>query len=490
MKRIKRLLFITFIFVPSLCFAHTSWKRMPNLRKYAVSTAVKKIMHNWLGRRETRSHIGIVIQSLRTGKILYKKNAHHLFTPASVQKLFTAVAALDYLKPDFQFKTVLLSNGNIQGGRLKGSLILKFGGDPDLTDDDLRDLIAQLHRLGIREITGPVYIDATEYGNVPYPPGWIWDDLSYSFAAPLMTTIINHNYFSLKLKSPSPGRRHPIIETNLPAGVVTFTNEVKVVNHANQNCPLRIYSDMSNHYILRGCYYRRWKQQVRKIAIRNVPKYARVLFRNALRKNNIAYDNPIEFHSANDRDHVIAEHESPPLRKIIKEMLKDSDNLMTNAVFKKLGEEYFQGHGTWQNSLKALKKLLARPTGINFKTNLINDGAGLSRYNLITPRQLSKLLYFAYHNRTVKSALLDALPIAGRDGTMAYRLQDQRRGGRIRMKTGSMTGVTALAGYIHTKHNGNLSLVIMVNGFVKPRKPYIGMEDDICRYLVSTYKHG
>ncbi len=91
----------------------------------------------------------------------------------------------------------------------------------------------------------------------------------------------------------------------------------------------------------------------------------------------------------------------------------------------------------------------------------------------------------------IKDIFTNALPIAGKDGTMAYRLQSERKGGRILAKTGSMTGVASLAGYVKSKNNGILSFVIIINGFVKPRRPYIALEDQVCRFLVKGKKvHG
>ena len=157
---------------------------------------------------------------------------------------------------------------------------------------------------------------------------------------------------------------------------------------------------------------------------------------------------------------------------------------------KKLGETYFRSRGTWQNSVNALNAILTKPTGIDFNHNLINDGAGLSRYNLISPKQLAKALYFAYHHNTIKKPFFNALPIGGKDGTLAYRMKDLRSGARVHLKTGNMTGVSALAGYINTKHLGVISFVMMINGFVKPKKPFLELEDDLSRYLVSAHPHG
>jgi serine-type D-Ala-D-Ala carboxypeptidase/endopeptidase (penicillin-binding protein 4) len=484
MKKMTYLLLLL-IMLPMLVIAAKRPTR-PDYHLKPLSRGIKAILNDALQSAPKHAHIGIIIQSMTSGKILYQKNQDQLFTPASIQKILTAVAALDYLKPDYTFKTQLLTNGHLVNHVLQGNLTVKFSGDPELSRKDLDQLIGQLHQQGIKKITGRINIDNTAYGNVPYPPGWIWDDLSYSFAAPLNTIIINRNYFLLKLIPPKKKNGRPTIETTLPEGVGVFSNLLELIKKPRKHCPIRIYSNNNNHYKVRGCFYQRWKKQTRKIAIRNMTRYAQALLAELFKKNNLAYPGHIQLKAIKKTDTVLAQHESSPLKEVIKEMIKESDNLMTNAVFKKLGQTYFKSRGTWQNSLRAVKKLLATPTHVDFTQNLINDGAGLSRYNLLSPKQLSKVLYYAYHKSTINNAFVDALPIGGKDGTMAYRLQDQRKDNRIHAKTGSMTGVTSLAGYIATKHYGPISFVIMINGFVKPRKPYILLEDQICRYLANA----
>jgi len=479
---------ILLILLTSSATAYAKWTHPLDYKTYQVADGVKKIFKHALTADQRQAHIGIIIQSMKSKKVLYQKNANRLFTPASVQKLLTAVAALDYLKPSYIFHTQLLSKGKIINQKLQGNLTVKFSGDPELTDTDLQQLFHQLHKKGIKQITGNIYIDNFDYGVIPYPPGWIWDDLSYSFAAPLNAIIIDRNYFVLHIISPKKKASRPLLKTDLPKGIVSFNNALMLVNTAAESCPIGIYSNDSNHYKLSGCFYRKWKQQARKLAIRNITAYAKAIIRLTLRENKIKYTGEITIRKTPKGAKNLAKFDSEPLSDIVKQMLKDSDNLTTNAVLKKLGETYYRSRGTWQNSLRALKLLLTKPTGINFKNNLINDGAGLSRYNLLTPRQLSKLLYFAYHKKSISDDFMAALPIGGKDGTMKYRLQKQRRGKRVLAKTGSMTGITALAGYVKTKHNGVVSFVIMMNGFIKPRRPYIAFEDNICRLLVNAKK--
>ena len=174
------------------------------------------------------------------------------------------------------------------------------------------------------------------------------------------------------------------------------------------------------------------------------------------------------------------------LQQIIHEMLKQSDNLTTNSVFKKLGERYYKTQGTWQNSISAVKAILAPLAGINFKQNRVNDGSGLSRYDLISPHQLIQLLYYINHNHRIRPALRNALPIAGKDGTLEDRMINQKKSEHIRAKTGSMTGVLSLAGYIETKNHGEVSFAMMMNNIIERHRKYMTLEDKICEFLAAS----
>ncbi len=434
-----------------------------------------------LNKSNPDTDIGISITDVKTGQVIFSRRANFLFKPASIQKLFTAVAALNYLTPNYRFSTELLSNGEIRDRTLRGDLTVRFTGDPELTADELRALIARLKILGIHQIQGRVFIDNTAYSSVPYPPGWLWDDLSYGYAAPLNAIIINRNKFVLHLVPAEEINQPPKLYPIMPAGILNFTNRAKTVAHHDSDCPLTIFSDANNHYTISGCINR--GRQFRTLAIRDPLPYAAVLIQQALQDNAIRYERPITARRTPANAIVLEQHLSPPLSVMLKEMLKTSDNLTTDSLLNKLGQLYFKRQGTWHNGLRALRKIL-EPTGIDFKRNLINDGAGLSRYNLVSPHQFTQLLRFAYRNDAIRTPLLDALPIAGKDGTLIYRMPSAAPGERVHAKTGSMTGISALAGYVRTRHHGVLSFVIIANGFVGKYRPYRHLEDKICELLV------
>lgn len=437
-------------------------------------------------KRLARANVGIMVTSMRTGHTYLKRNADHLFTPASVQKLFTATAALAYLKPMHHFDTSFYKTGKVSNGTLHGNLYLKFSGDPSLKTANIDHMVDELAQKHIHRVSGHVYIDNTAFNPTPYPPGWIWDDLSYDYAAPMNAIILNRNKFGMSFYPSKVTGHAPRIKTHLPTGVITIDNQMKTTHRYKGYCPITIYSNMRNEYRVSGCLDKRWGKQSRSLAMRDMPRFAEVVLKDDFKDRELRYQGKIRFHSAPSDASLVVKHASKPLKVLLRHMLKKSDNLYTNAMFKTIGEYYYRGQGTWQNGLSALKKVLGPMTGINFKHNLLADGAGLSRYNLITPHQLIKLLYTVYKKPSIHAALFAALPIAGVDGTLEARMTREGRSRRVHAKTGSMTGVSTLTGYVKTHHHGEVGFAIMVNGFVGGRGPYIRLEDEICEALAKA----
>lgn len=464
-------------FFPALLCVLTA---IPSFASSSLDKEITKIIK----KSKKPVHIGVVIRQAKTGKVIYNRKGNYLFAPASVQKLLTATAALHYLGPSFSFKTKLFTSGKKTNGTLKGNLLVQFNGDPELTADDLESLIEALKENGITKIKGKVFIDTSAYDSLYYPPGWVWDDLSYSYAAPLSAAIIDKNAFILRLTPNVKIGAPPTLSVDIPNQTVHFTNHIKTTKTFNKECPVTIYSDFNNHYMLSGCLNKNWGRQRRNVALRDPVPYISTLLIEDLKENNITYSGKISSHKTNKQYKLLAEHDSAPLRKILKDMLKKSDNLISDSLLKQIGHRYFHQPGSWSNGVKAMTKILAE-TKIDFKGNLIDDGAGLSRYNLLSPYQLSELLQYVYHKPSLRRVLIQALPIAGIDGTLVERMISEAKDKRIRAKTGSMTGITSLAGYIYTKNLGVLTFAIMINGFVGKRHPYTKLEDKLCKFLAG-----
>ena len=424
-----------------------------------INQTITKTLHR------THAQIGVLVINTNNRKILYRKNSKQYFTPASLTKLFTATAATLYLKPQFRFKTQLFYNGKISKKTLYGNVYLRFSGDPTLKLEDVASLLNSLWERGIRKIKGHVYLDNTQYNHVTYPPGNIWDNLSYGFASPTTAIIIDENQFVLHFK-PSKNSTKTTLTADLPANAASFDNRVKTYTGFKPNCPITIYSNSENHYIIGGCLNRRLGVQRRTLAIRNVAYASSLEVADLLKEDQINYPGLVTFQKTPTSAKLLKTHLSAPLRKIIKTMLKESDNLISNSLLKTIGARYYQTQGTFQNGLKAMQKILGPVTKIDFKKILITDGAGLSRYNKVQPQQMLKLLNAINRNTLLRRTIYPALPIAGIDGTLKNRMRILGKRRRCHAKTGTLTGVSNLAGFIRTRRHGKLMFVIMTDNFV------------------------
>ena len=430
--------------------------------------------------------IGIVVQSMNTGTVYYSKNASEFFAPASVQKMFTVSSALLSLSPHYRFPTRLLTTGTISDGALHGNLIFQFSGDPSLNQSNMAEFIKKLKKMGVHRIDGGIMIDNTAYDHIPYPAGWSFDDLTTDFAAPLNTVIINRNRFGIAMIPAERAGEKATLIPHLPPGSATFYNETITTRYPKSGCPIKIYSNEHNQYMIRGCLARSQGTQRRAFAIRNMEMYSRALIRALLTKHQIHWTGGFSNAKTPVNAQVIDTHDSKPLGTLIIHLLKKSDNLYADSLLKKIGEAYHHVPGSWDNGVSALKPILSQFMGINPHALHFVDGAGLSEYNKVMPITVSELLYHIEHNDMLRDTLIPALPIAGVDGTLAGRMPMLARGRRLHAKTGSMGGVSTLAGFIKTNHHGLLSFVIMINKVPKQRGPYIVLENHLGEFLANA----
>jgi D-alanyl-D-alanine carboxypeptidase/D-alanyl-D-alanine-endopeptidase (penicillin-binding protein 4) len=366
----------------------------------------------------TPTMMGVAVQSMQTEKIYYIKNASSLFMPASNLKLFTAAAALLYLGPNYQYHTTLATENN--------NVYLKFTGDPDLTSQQVKNLIWTLKLKGIHTIKGNFYIDNNQYNGDDLGSGWMWDDLPYCYAAPIDAIMIDHNcliHFNTMPKDNDLADQHP--------------------------------------------YH-----------------YARELIKLSLRDEGIKLTGKILPGNADNHATVIATQSSLPCRLLVKQMLKNSDNQIANSLLKTLGVDYYHQAGNWNNGILAMQIILKQRYHIDFTQSRMVDGSGLSRYDLVTPAQTLQLLNSVYHDSLIATDFISALPIAGEDGTLKQRMTETSVNGHVRAKTGTMNGASSLSGYAYDNHHYVYAFVIFINNFVGHNRPMTDIEDSIAKFIV------
>ncbi len=436
--------------------------------------------------------VGIMVESLSTGKILYQYHPDRQLIPASTLKLFTGIAALDYLGPNFQFKTRLLkeSQAKIIHGTLQGDLYIQFSGDPNLTLTDLKEMLATLREQKIHSIQGNVVIDDTALDRSTWPPGRVVDDKIFCYAAPVTATIINRNCFSVSVK-PSKSSKHPtVVKSNRHLGI-------KIDNQATtQRLKKKAHyfldfkpnpQNKDNHYTLRGYLSPKVGPLSFAVALQNPNLATYNILSGLLRSQSIHY-NKMVYGRTTPTAKTLAENSSPELAFLVKNMLKKSDNLIADSLLKKLGGLYFSTQGSWKTGRNAIQAILATRAHVNFNDVVMVDGSGLSRNNLVSARVFIQLLKYAYHQLPESDLFFESLPNSGQDGTLKNRLGGPVLG-RIHAKTGSMHGISSLAGYIRTVNHQTLAFAILVNDVIPGRNNQGGyrlLENRICEFLAKN----
>ena len=201
---------------------------------------------------------------------------------------------------------------------------------------------------------------------------------------------------------------------------------------------------------------------------------AAALFKGLLDRKGILLRGELKLGRAPEGSVCVARHFSEPMRELIKVVLQNSDDLYSDCIFKRMG-------GSWAKGRRAVEGFMRDVIGLDAQELRIVDGSGLSRYNLASPNQMVTFLKGIRSNRVLKAALA----VGGGTGTLKRRMMNF--GGRVAAKTGSMTGISSLCGFVTTETGEELAVAIFVNGYMKEgREIKLKLEDEICHVLVNA----
>lgn len=428
-----------------------------------------------------QSNVGIKVVSVTTGEVLYDAGSNKLYHPASTMKLLTAAVTLVNLKPNYRFHTTLYAEG-IEGIRVRGSLYLKGRGDPLFAIEDLAEMVETLVQSGVKEIEGDIVVDDSYFDDVTKGKGWMWDDGPiggyYSHQSAL---TINHNGVMVTV---SPGaeigepvrlRLDPLTEylNVLNDAVTVAASESGSLLVERQTKPVP-----ANVLTIRGLVPVNQQKVRRHVDIVNPALFCGTLFKEALARNGVSVQGIVREGMVPDGVSEIAVHTSLPLSLIVRKMNKRSDNLIAELLLKTLGAEMLGTAGTSQKGLQVINEFLSE-TGIATTRSTLADGSGVSRYNLLSATMLTNLLVYMFKDFSVMPEYLMSLPIAGVDGTLSWRMKDSEAEGVLRAKTGTMRGVTTLAGYAMTADGEILAFAMLMSHYVGSSNPRRALQDRI-----------
>ncbi len=413
-----------------------------------------------------------LVVDLDSGAVLYEREADRRVLPASVVKWVTAVAAAERLGLDHTFETSILATGPVKGGVLSGDLVIRGDGDPSLGGDDpeglLRAWAKELSGAGVTQVAGELVVDPTIIGDPPLGAGWAWDDTPYGFSAPLAGLNLGHNMMEWSARAAADGER---VEVG-PGLWAPCVEDLAIAARTGAGERVRVQADPFGPPAVIGGLKEGARQRVRLPIPRPPLCFARV-FRAVLSEEGVEVAGGARVGATAEGARVLAVHRSPPLRELLQIMLEQSQNLYAEAIARALDPSEVR---TWRGASEQLTTVLGA-AGAPEDSFRLRDGSGLSRYDLITARALVQLTAYASRQPGYE-ALSEALPVAGRTGTLSRRLTGTAAEGRVRGKTGSMTGVRNIVGTVEDASGRTLAFALLVDGFITAQSAAIAVQDE------------
>ncbi|AIN18756.1 D-alanyl-D-alanine carboxypeptidase/D-alanyl-D-alanine-endopeptidase [Yersinia rochesterensis] len=458
----------------------------------SISNANAAQVENYTQYLPDGANLALVVQKIGATTPVIDYHAQQMALPASTQKVLTALAALLQLGPDFRFNTTLESHATITDGVLRGNLIARFDGDPTLTRQQLRNMVTTLRKAGVKQIAGDLIIDTSVFASHDKAPGWPWNDMTQCFSAPPAAAIVDRNCFSVSLYSaPNPGDMAFIrVASYYPVQMFSEVRTLAKGSPDAQYCELDVVPGELNRFTLTGCLTQRSEPLPLAFAVQNGASYAGAILKDELKKADIQIDGSLRRQTTpNPAGTLLAQAQSAPLHDLLKIMLKKSDNMIADTVFRTIGHQRFGVPGTWRAGADAVRQVLRQKAGVDLGNSIVVDGSGLSRHNLISPATMMQTLqYIAQHDQELN--FISMLPLSGYDGTLRYRggLHEAGVDGKVSAKTGALQGVYNLAGFITTASGQRMAFVQFLSGYAVPPEDQKNRRAPLVRFESRLYK--
>ncbi len=432
------------------------------------------VLNGILQRAEYKNaSVGISVNRLNSGESLLELNEEKLLIPASTMKLVTSATALELLGADYRFETKVGYVGKTgKSNTLKGNIVVIGGADPVLgshyfkdfyfTDNFFEVWARQIKAAGIEKVEGDLILDASVYDDEKIPATWVWEDIANYYGAGPNAFTVYDNLFHITFKSPrKAGRATKIISLSPKIDGMTIKNEVLSADN-NSDMAYVFGGPFDKKRVIRGTIPRNRKAFTIKAAIHHPEEIVATEFLKYLAKAGVFISGKVKFEKVDKKAfQTVYIQQSPTLAEIIKVLNYESVNLIAEHLLKQIAVEK-TGVGNREAGIKIVKEFW-QSQGISTDYLFMEDGSGLSHFNLVSPRFFTALLNYMSTKSSNSKFFLESLPPAG-DGTLSY-FNKTLFANSLRAKSGSMTRVRCYSGYLVTDSNKKVVFSIMFNHF-------------------------
>jgi D-alanyl-D-alanine carboxypeptidase/D-alanyl-D-alanine-endopeptidase (penicillin-binding protein 4) len=417
--------------------------------------------------------VSFFIQPVDAAQPVLDFQARQAQNPASVIKLVTTYAALELLGPAYTWRTQFLLSGAHNQGVVTGPLFIRGGGDPRLLQQHLWLVIRALRAQGLQDLRGGLVVDRSLFDLPADQAGQFDGEVNRAYNTAPDAFLVNFKSTAIHFwpqtdtvgvsLDPSPAR-------------VTIRTNIKLTD---DTCPLNwrngLKFDLSNplRLTISGQYPRSCGPRVWFVSLYDADEYLATLWSALWRESGgkLSRDFRVRSDIVPTDARVMYELQSPVLADIIRDVNKVSNNVMARQVFLSLSVEPAMPErtaraGQAEHSAIAVKHWLTGK-GIDTSTLVLENGSGLSRSERFSAASLGKMLLLAYRSPTMPE-FMASLPIVGVDGTMRRRLNSSPVQGMAHIKTGTLTDVRAVAGYVLSASGRRYVVVSIINS---PKAP-------------------
>jgi D-alanyl-D-alanine carboxypeptidase/D-alanyl-D-alanine-endopeptidase (penicillin-binding protein 4) len=397
---------------------------------------------------------------------LLSVGAERALNPASTIKLLTTYAGLELLGPAYVWVTDAYAGGPVKDGVLAGDLVLRGRGDPKLTIENFWLLLRGLRGRGLREIRGDLVLDRGFFPADEVDPARFDDQPNRPYNTGPDALLINFKAVRLQFIPDVDARTVQIVaEPVLP--------QVQVVNNLTLDpkgtCgdwagKVRLEAQgnaQSARFVFNGVFPASCGERTRNFSVLSHAQYVYALFRELWRELGGTFSGGVREGPAADDARLIASVQSPSLSEVVRDINKFSNNVMARQLFLTLGAAGAGAPASADKTGRVLRQWLAGK-GLSFPELVLENGSGLSRIERISAKSLGELLLAAYKS-PVMPELMASLPLAAVDGTMKKRLSGAEVAGQAHIKTGTLSGVRAIAGYVLDARGRRVVVVFIVN---------------------------
>ena len=434
--------------------------------------SLRRVLDSMLAAPEVRhAHWGVLIVDPARADTLYARDAAKLLVPASNQKIVTSAIALDALGPDFRFRTPVLATGELRDSTLFGDLLVAGRGDPSVSDrvagDAMLPLLAiadSLRVRGIRHVRGRLLPHGNAFPDANVGYAWEYDDLSTSSGAAIDELLFNDGIATIHVRGGEHPGAAPLVRTAPARSVPRLRIEAQTIARGigrDSVAQVSAVKDSVRGDVVVSGTVPPGDSVAITVTYRDPSEAYISALREALQARGITIgDSALPQALRLDTLFVM---QSPPLSQILPAFLKPSQNQMGEMLFKAVALQRTDtgtGRVARRIATERLRSWGATPDGF-----LVWDGSGMSRQDLISPETLVRVLA-AMQRSPYFLVYYDAFPVAGVDGTLRTRMRSTAAESNVRGKTGTLSNVRSLSGYVTTADGRQLVFSVLCNNYL------------------------